>query len=146
MKLEELTQKLQTMNQSIKRLLREVDYQYEEYLESVQIDESNPDEVQLMTEYMSVLKRLESITWDLDYFKQPIAHEGTLHMNRNGRYEVDGVELTCGSPLEVLVQDSEDDSPEWVASRIEADHGYYFVARRNLPLEGKRARIRERKW
>lgn len=146
MKLEELTQKLQTMNQSIKHLLREVDYRYEEYLESVQIDESNPDEVQIMTEYLNVLKHLENVTWALDYLEQPIAHEGTLHMNQNERYEVDGVELTCGSPLEVLVHDEGSEYPEWVASRIEADHGYYFVARRNLPLEGKRARIRERKW
>lgn len=146
MRLEELTAKIKDTNQTIKSLLRSVNYEYEEYLESVQIDEGNPDEVQLMTEYMRILKRLDEVVRIMDYIHQPIANEGTLHMNQNGRYEFDGIELTCGSPVEILVQDSEDDPPEWVASRIEADNGYYFVARRRMQLEGKRARRRERKW
>lgn len=146
MRLEELTEKIQSTSQTIRRLLKDVGYEYEEYLESVQVDQSNPDEVQLMTEYMRILKRLDEVTDTMDYLNQPIAHEGTLQMNQNGRYEFDGIELTCGCPVEILVQDSEDDPPEWVASRIEADNGYYFVARRRMQLEGKRARQRERKW
>ena len=146
MKLEELTQKMQSTSQTIRQLLKDVDYEYEEYLESVQIDQKNPDEVQLMTEYMRILKQLDKVVDTLDYLKRPIAYEGTLHMNQNDRYEFDGIELSCGSPVEILVQDSEDASPEWIASRIEADNGYYVVARRHMPLEGKRARIRKRKW
>ncbi len=146
MKLKELTQKMQSTIQTIRQLLKDVDYVYGGCLESVQIDQNNPDEVQLMTEYMRILNQLDMIVDALDYLKWPIVREGTLHMNQNDRYEFDGIELSCGSPVEILVQDSEDDSPEWVASRIEFDNGYYFVARRHMPLEGKRARIRERKW
>ena len=49
MRLEELTTKIKDTNQTIKSLLQSVGYYYEQYLESVQIDEGNPDEVQLMT-------------------------------------------------------------------------------------------------
>ena len=96
MRLEELTTKIKDTNQTIKSLLQSVGYEYEEYLESVQIDEGNPDEVQLMTEYMRILKRLDEVVRIMDYIHQPIANEGTLHMNQNGRYEFDGIELKIG--------------------------------------------------
>lgn len=146
MKLTELRERLQSLDQSIRQILRDSEYEFDEDLYTVEYARDNPDAVQLITEYQRILSKLDEVSGTLNYLKQPIAHEGTLHLQKNGRYEVDGVELTCGSPLEILVQDEGDDYPAWVASRIEANNGYYFVARRNLPLEGKRARIRERKW
>ena len=85
------------------------------------------------------------VSQNIEYFKQPIVHEGILHMNEHERFELDGIELKCGMGVEILVQDYPEDSPEWVASSIEANAGkYYLVARPKLLLEGKRARMR--KW
>lgn len=50
--------------------------------------------------------------------------------------------MKCGSSLEVLLPNEESEYMEWVASRIDYDHGYYFVGARDLSLDGRRARIR----
>lgn len=143
MNLNELKGKIIQVDWYIKEVLKESGYLDSREMD-IEFDYTDPEQNFLATEMQRLLSHLDNIHSTLKYLQRPIAHEGILHMNQNGRYECDGMELTCGSPLEVLVQDEESDYPEWVASRIEADHGYYFVARRDLPLEGKRARIRER--
>lgn len=145
MNLSELKGKIIQVDWRIKEVLKESGYLDTGEME-IEYDYADPEQNFLATELRRLLSHMDDIHGTLKYLQRPIAHEGILHMNQNGRYEVDGVELTCGSPLEVLVHDEGSDYPEWVASRIEADHEYYFVARRNLPLEGKRAKIREREW
>ena len=77
-----------------------------------------------------------------------------IKKNINGRYEYNGVELTCGCSLEYLAKDSwhmiydENDEyvmvPYWKYGRIEADEkGYYIVgADKNVELEGLHVRNR----
>ena len=120
---------------------------YLEYGElDIEYDNTDPEQALLARQYQRLLGCLDEAHSILKYLQLPIAHEGILHMQPNGRYECNGIELTCGSPLEVLVTDDFDGSQEWVASRIEASNGYYFVAKPKLSLEGQRARIREREW
>lgn len=148
MLLSELVKEMESINGKIKQVLKDLkfDYDYwpEESVEDLGCDKNDPDALQLISEYRNMLMKLSQVSQNIEYLKRPIVYEGILHMNEHGRFEFDGIELTCGMGVEILVQDYPEDSPEWVASSIEANNGYYFVARPNLKLEGKRARIR--KW
>ena len=147
MLLAELVNVMESINGKIKQVMKELNFEYdcwpqESDMKKLGCDKSDPDDLQLVYEYRRMLMKLMEISWNIEYLKQPIVHEGILHMNESGRFELDGVELTCGMGVELLVQDYPEDSPEWVASTIEADNGYFFVARPNLKLDGMRARIR----
>lgn len=54
------------------------------------------------------------------YSKSPIS--GVLCELPNGHFEIQGHELTCGSPLEVFSKEYE----EWFPGRVEYDDKYYF--------------------
>lgn len=152
MLLSELTNELEILNGKIKQLIRNVNFEYDCWpewsdMEKMGCDMCNPDNLQLISEYRKMLSKLAEVSQGIEYFKKPIIHEGVLHLNGNKRFEFDGVELTCGMGVEVLVQDYPEDSPEWVASSIEADNGcYYLVARPKLDLEGKKARMRKQSF
>lgn len=146
MNLNELKSKIIQVDGRIKEVLKESGYlEFGEM--DVDYDNNNPDESFLATELQRLLHYLDDVHSTISYLQQPIIHEGYLQLQDNGRYVCDGVELTCGSALEVLIEDYFDNHLEWVASRLEADHGqYYLVVKPNLKLDGIRARIRERKW
>lgn len=145
MNISELKAKIIQVDWRIKEVLR--DSGFLEYGElDIDYDSKDPEQAFLATELQRLLSSLDDAHSRLKYLQLPIEHEGILHMQSNGRYECDGVELTCGSPLEVLVKSPYDDTLEWVSSRIEANNGYYLVARPDLQLEGQRARIRKREW
>lgn len=150
MLLSELVNEMGSINGKIKRVLKDLDFTYdcwpdESAMEKLGFNRSDPNDLQLISGYRMMLKKLMEVSRDMEYLRQPIAHEGILHVNGNGRFEFDGIELTCGMGIEILVQDYPEDSPEWVASSIEANNGdYFFVARPYLKLEGKKARIRKR--
>ena len=53
---------------------------------------------------------------------------GQIRRNSRTRFEVDGVELTSGDTLEVLVIDGQDYSIKWVSTRVEYNgEDYYLV-------------------
>ena len=79
----------------------------------------------------------------LAYYDLPVVAEGTLQKNANGRYELNGHELTSGREVELLLYDPEwDKAPHWVRTRIEHDSDYYAVYQ-HTSLDGKTARIRQ---
>lgn len=72
----------------------------------------------------------------------PTLRSGTLRRNANRRFEFDGLELSCGDPVEICYPDA-----VWISGRIEYDPdrgGYYFLAPDGVPdlenLEGLVAR------
>lgn len=91
----------------------------------------------------------------MNYIRRPIKVEGALHKNANGRYEVQGIELSSGYGLEYLSLDDRHcryndndeyiNTPYWVASRIEHDgQDYYIVGAKEFDtLENVRVRIRK---
>lgn len=143
MNISELKAKIIQADWRIKDVLRDSGYlQYGE-MEDVEYDSTDPEQAFLATELQRMLSSLDYVHSMLQYIQLPIEHEGILHMQPNGRYHCDGIELTCGSPLEILIT-NDDGGQEWVASRLEANSGYYFVAKPGLQLEGQKARIRKR--
>lgn len=103
----------------------------------------DPNEQQLHSEMHGALSSLETVCELLVYYDMPVLATGKLQRNNNGRFELGGVELTSGAPVELLVYDPEwDKAPHWVRTRIEYDTDYYAVYQ-HMSLEGKTARIRK---
>lgn len=103
----------------------------------------DPNEQQLHSEMHGALSSLETVCELLVYYDMPVLATGKLQRNSNGRFELGGVELTSGAPVELLVYDPEwDKAPHWVRTRIEYDTDYYAVYQ-HMSLEGKTARIRK---
>ena len=107
------------------------------------VNEMDPDEQQLHSELHGVLNYLETACELLSYYDRPVTATGKLYRNENGRFELQGHELTSGEAVELLVYDPDwDKAPRWVRTRIEHDTDYYAVYQ-HMSLEGKMARIRK---
>lgn len=53
---------------------------------------------------------------------------GQIRRNNRTRFEVDGVELTSGDTLEVLIIDGQDYSIKWISTKVEHNgEDYYLV-------------------
>ncbi len=52
---------------------------------------------------------------------------GQIRRNSSTRFEVDGVELTSGDTLEVLIIDGQDYSIKWVSTRVEHNGDDYYL-------------------
>lgn len=105
-------------------------------------NERDPEERQLHDELHTALYHLDNVCSILSYYDRPVVAEGVLYRNANGRYELDGHELTSGQTIELMVYDPDwDKAPHWVRTKIECDSDYYAVYQ-HMSLEGKQARIR----
>lgn len=63
--------------------------------------------------------------------------EGTIIVNDQGRYEVAGYSLNCGSVVEIWY------GQKWLETRIEASDSYYAVSLgQGVSLAGMRARVK----
>lgn len=139
MLLEELKVELTHLNYDIRKVLKNT-----EYLEwkELSIEGKNEEERLLVSEYQKILSYLDYINSSLVYLNKSIKHVGKLHMNQNGRYFVNGIELTCGDVVEVLAPDWKGDL-EWSIDRLEASQGkYYLVNHSKMDLEGAEVRLR----
>lgn len=130
----------------VKKAIREnfADGQYLVAPQDIEIEnDMDPNERQLHDELHKALYQLEGVCSLLAYYDLPVVAEGTLQKNANGRYELDGHELTSGREVELLLYDPEwDKAPHWVRTRIEHDSDYYAVYQ-HTSLDGKTARIRQ---
>ena len=113
-------------------------------LASVDFDPKDPNQAFLYEEFYSIVRKLDHVAMQMDYINRPIKCEGYLSLNERDRYELCGIELTCGAELEVLVYDDFYERNVWYPSVIERNsYGYYFVAKPELDLDGMRARLRQ---
>jgi Domain of unknown function (DUF5348) len=93
----------------------------------------------------SLTLELEKAAADIKYFNTP-AKEGNLQQQSDGKYEICGITLICGSVLEVW----DEEESQWKVGRVEHafrdDKGYYFYnSDMGHPAlySGMKARIRE---
>lgn len=141
------------LNASIKNVLADTRYKDLGDLSEISLDYENADQLFLLDEAYTILSQLQDIAADIDYLRKPVVHQGTLHRNSSGRYEIDGLELTSGHIVEYL---SHDDShaafdekgeyinvPYWRKGRIEHNGtDYYIVGDSSLSLEGLQIRVK----
>ncbi|MBQ5852121.1 MAG: DUF5348 domain-containing protein, partial [Lachnospiraceae bacterium] len=144
---------VQDLNVKVQQILYKAEYENYDDLSGLEWDKTSADDLFLLDELRQIMYKLDDVSHTLKYLDRPIKTEGALHKNSNGRYEVNGIELSSGSGIEYLATDDRhmryndnDDyvpTPYWCASRIEHDGtDYYIVGANDLDtLENVRVRI-----
>ena len=153
--IKEIMAEVQELNVKVQQILYHADYEMYDDLSGLDYDNTNADELFILDELRQILYKLDEVSHTLKYLERPIKVEGALHKNANGRYEVQGIELSSGYGLEYLSLDDRHcryndndeyiNTPYWVASRIEHDgQDYYIVGAKEFDtLENVRVRIRK---
>ena len=130
---------MKSANETLKALQRFEDsferFENQYDREAVSIDERSQFN-QLRRIYDSSL----DITNSLKFLQKPVRAEGALRKQSNGRYQVEGVELTSGHSIELY--DDEDDI--FYPTSIEHNGEDYYIVflGREVPIESKLVRIR----
>lgn len=84
-----------------------------------------------------IVDRLDDIKRSLDWINKPIIAEGRLYKNSNGRYELEGIEITSGRPIEAWENDY-----GWIRTRIEHSEDYYIYDLKEQDINNTLVRIR----
>lgn len=151
----EIMTELSDLNVSIQKILYHTEFEEYGDLSDLDYDNTNADELFLLDELIGVLDKLADVSHTVNYLNRPIKVEGALNKNANGRYEVQGIELSSGYGLEYLSLDDRhmryNDNgdyvmtPYWSYGRIEHDGNDYYIvgADKDTKLEGLKVRIRK---
>ena len=146
---------VQELNLKIQQIMYHSQFTEYDDLSGLDYDKADAEDLFLLDELQRILSKLEDVTHTLNYIDRPIKTEGALHKNANGRYEVNGIELSSGCGIDYLATDDRhcrynknDDyvpTPYWCSSRIEHNgKDYYIVGATDLEtLENVRVRIRQ---
>ena len=152
--IKDIMAEVQELNVKIQQVLYHADFEMYDDLSGLEWDKTSADDLFMLDELRQIMYKLDDVSHTLKYLDRPIKVEGALHKNANGRYEVNGIELSSGSGIEYLATDdrhcryNDNDeyvpTPYWCASRIEHDgKDYYIVGANDLDtLENVRVRIR----
>lgn len=153
MKIDELTVKLLKLNDDIKDIMKKssyTDYDDLSALEQYDSIKQNPNSLQLLDEYMTLLYKLQDVTDTMEYFKRPIKSEGYLSKQSNGRYALDGKELSSGYGIEWLCTnddryynyDADTCCSYWRVGRIEHNGTDYYIVGCKEDIGTVRVRLR----
>lgn len=152
--IKEIMDEVQDLNVKIQQVLYHSNFEMYDDLSGLDYDNTNADELFLLDELRDILYKLADVSHTIKYLERPIKVEGALHKNANGRYEVQGIELSSGCGLEYLSLDDRhmryNDNDDYVSTtywgygRIEHDGTDYYIvgADKDTKLEGLRVRIR----
>lgn len=148
--LKDIFKKLKDLDYDISKILKDSTYeQYDDFSE-LEIDYKDSEQLFMLDELRIIMNRMEEVHNRVRYLSAPVEEVGTLRLNRNKRYETEkGHEYTCGSPIEVLINDKEQRNvPFWARTSIEASNGYYLVGYKHIPMDGLKVRVRreDRGW
>lgn len=115
---------------------------YQEVEENTARSELSTDERSQLVILYQVQDKISDAYYLLKNLDKPVRAEGRLEKQSNGRYQVDGVELTSGSYVEFF--DDDEDGGCYVPSRVEHNgEDYYIVALgREKSIKGLRVRIK----
>lgn len=143
----ELDTMLRKLGIGIKEMVEVTEYdRYEDWSCIKDFDKiTDPDELQLLDEYQTVMRHLCDIYYTLLYQQREIIGEGVLSFNAQGYYEDKYHEYHCGDGIEYYFYDDWDEKYKWRTSRIEHNgNRYYIVGNPNIELNGLRVRHRKR--
>ena len=125
------------LNIKIKQILYHADFENYDDLSALEYDKADAEDLFMLDELYRILDKLSDVSYTLNYLEKPIKAEGALHKNANGRYEVQGIELSSGCGLEYLATDdrhcrynNNDEyvpTPYWCSSRIEHNGTDYYI-------------------
>lgn len=143
----ELDEMIKKLGVGIKDVVEITKYnEYEDWFCIKDYDEiTDPDQLQLLDEYKTVLRQLCGFHYTLQYYQRQIIGEGVLSLNSRDYFEDKFLEYHCGQIIEFYFYDDWDEKWKWRTSRIEHDgERYYIVGNPKVELNG--LRVRHRKW
>ena len=153
--IKDIFNEVEELNLKIKQVLYHAEFENYDDLSGLEYDRADAEQLFMLDELYQILSKLDDVSHTLNYLDKPIKAEGALHKNANGRYEVQGIELSSGQGLEYLSLDdrhcrynANDDyvpTPYWCSSRMEHNGtDYYIVGATEFDtLENVRVRIRK---
>jgi len=127
----------------VKELLKDISDKLFEFTKLVQNDIDTHDiETKSLHKYYQMLNEqyVKELNDKIVYIHNPIITEGYLHLNVNGRYEVNGIVLTSGDPIEIFKDDAYYVTFLDYAGQYAG--GYYAFHFPNFVLEGAKVRVR----
>lgn len=86
----------------------------------------------------TITDKLGDIKSIIEWVNKPVRAEGYLQKNGNGRYELSGIELTSGYPIDAWDQNYQ----EWVTTRIEHSGDYYIYHLKDQEITDTVVRIK----
>ena len=129
-------------------VLRELQKDIEWIDDAFSLEDSTEEERSQIKHLRSLASRpFDEAIWRIEELFAPVDVKGTLFLNSEGRYQIEGTEryFTSGGSCEVFLPFYEGDEEyyTWIPTAIEYDKGYYFTARPDAPLAGSLVRIRQ---
>ena len=144
---QELDEMLRKLGKGITEVVKATKYdEYEDWSCIKDYDGiTDPNQLQLLDEYQTVLRQLCDIHYTLQYQQREIIGEGKLLLNSRDYFEDEFQEYHCGHTIEYYFYDDWDEKWKWRTSRIEhnGEH-YYIVGNPKVDLNGLRVRHRKR--
>lgn len=147
----ELFIELKKIDGSLRSVLKESKFYEYDDLSGLDFDKADPEQRFLQEELRQALDCLEKADRIIKNLEAPIRYSGKLRKQSNGRYSLDGRELSSGYCIEVLApceyydckKDDYVEGREWVSTRIEHNgDDYYLVGYSKVKMDGLEARIR----
>ncbi|MEH6908813.1 DUF5348 domain-containing protein [Neobacillus drentensis] len=135
----ELNYALKLINE-LKSTLSKFGDNYGYFVEDLIYDSNNPEEKSQACAAKQIISKLDNINALIKWIDKPVKFEGRLIKNKNDRYEVEGIELSSGHPLDFFNEEEN----MWVGSRVEhnGDNYYIYDYGREKEIEGILVRIK----
>lgn len=137
--------KLNDLMGDLNNIIRYIEYVKSDLRKAIGSSQYKTDEeYQFKVRYIDRLleNELADAKSGIEYIVRDVKYEGTLQLQiANGRYDLDGCELSTGSSVEIWDEEEQD----WIIGRIEHSYehgGYYFYQKPSIMLHGARARKR----
>ena len=143
---QELDTMLRKLGVDIKEVVNVTKYdQYEDWSCIKDYEEiTDPDELQLLDEYQTIMRHLCDVHYVLQYQHREIIGEDVLSINERNYFEDRYHEYHCGDGIEYYFYDDWDEKYKWRTSRIEHNgKQYYIVGNPDIELNGLRVRHRK---
>ncbi|MCM3413214.1 DUF5348 domain-containing protein [Metabacillus litoralis] len=137
--------KLVGMAAELQDKLERFEKEYDQMIDSTDRYPLSADEVYQYNTLYLVNDKLSDAFRSIKAMKAPVRREGFLTKNSGNRYEVDGWELSSGSPVEIWEDDEElKEGGFYTATRIEHNGTDYYVVAlgRDISINGLKARIK----
>lgn len=116
---------------------------YQKLEESTNQTALNEDDLYDFNMLYRIADKSHDIVKEIKQMNKPVLAEGYLEKNENGRYELNGYELTSGAPVEIWSEDDYYDvGGSWYSTRIEHNGEDYYAVGEKGSLNGKKARIK----
>lgn len=132
--------KMTKLNGEVKSLLKDIMYDRYGDLSGLEINDQ-PNELFLKNELITAAEYLDNFRRTINYLTREVNCLGSLSVDENGRYCLNEHVYTCGSSIEFLFSD--DDNEYWVSSRVEyTDNHYYIVGFKNMSMDNLTVRTR----